>query len=60
MRVLVIYDSKSGHTEKMAEAIAKGAENAGAEVTLKRAENVKLQDFADADGIIMGSPTYFG
>ncbi len=60
MRILVVYDSKTGHTEKMAQAVAKGAENAGAEVVLKRAENFKLQDLSDADGIIMGSPTYFG
>ncbi len=60
MQVLVIYDSKTGHTEKMAKAVAKGAENVGAEVKLKRVEDVKLQDFVDADGIILGSPTYFG
>jgi NAD(P)H dehydrogenase (quinone) len=57
---LVLYDSKNGNTEKMAKAVAKGAENGGAKVTLKRAENVQNQDFEDADGIIMGSPTYFG
>jgi NAD(P)H dehydrogenase (quinone) len=60
MKILVVYDSKTGHTEKMAQAVAKDAESAGAQVLLKRAENVKLQEFLDADGIIMGSPTYFG
>ena len=60
MKILIVYDSKTGNTEKMANAVAKGAENADAQVTVKRAENVKLQDFQDSDGIIMGSPTYFG
>jgi NAD(P)H dehydrogenase (quinone) len=59
-RILVVYDSKSGNTEKMASAIAKGAENVGAQVSLKRVEYVSNQDFLDSDGIIMGSPTYFG
>ena len=27
---------------------------------MKRAEDVQLQDFTDSDGIITGSPTYFG
>jgi NAD(P)H dehydrogenase (quinone) len=60
MKILIVYDSKTGNTEKMAHSVAKGAQDAGAQVTLKRAENVKLQDFQDSDGIIMGSPTYFG
>ena len=60
VKILVIFDSKTGNTEKMAVALAKGAENEGAKVTVKRAEDVKLQDFTDSDGIITGSPTYFG
>jgi NAD(P)H dehydrogenase (quinone) len=60
MKILVVYDSKTGHTEKMAQAVAKGAENAGADISIQRAENVKPQEFLDADGITMGSPTYFG
>lgn len=60
MKIIVVFDSKSGSTEKMAHAIAKGAQNVGATVEVKRAENTVNQDFLDADGIIMGSPTYFG
>ena len=60
MQILVIYDSKGGNVEKMAHKVVKGAEDAGAKVILKRAEDVLNQDFLDADGIIMGSPTYFG
>ena len=45
----------------MALAVAKGAEKAGkVEVTVKRAEQITNSDLLAADGIIMGSPTYFG
>ena len=62
MIILVVYDSKTGNTEKMAQAIAKGAQKRGTDVkaSIQRAEQTKLQDLLDADGIIMGSPTYFG
>ncbi|HTY75467.1 MAG TPA: flavodoxin family protein [Candidatus Nanoarchaeia archaeon] len=60
MKILVVYDSKTGHTEKMALSVARGAETAGAEVTVKRVDTVKMKELQEADGIIMGSPTYFG
>ena len=60
-KILVIYDSKSGNTETMALAVAKGAEQTGdLEVIVKKAEETKNSDLLAADGIIMGSPTYFG
>jgi NAD(P)H dehydrogenase (quinone) len=58
---LVVFDSKSGNTEAMALAVAKGVEMAGdLEVTVKKVEETKNSDLLAADGIIMGSPTYFG
>ena len=60
-KILIVYDSKSGNTETMALAVAEGAEKAGdLEVTVKRAEQTTNSDLLAADGIIMGSPTYFG
>jgi NAD(P)H dehydrogenase (quinone) len=60
-KILVVFDSKSGNTEAMALAVAKGAEKAGdVEVTVRRAEETTNSDLLAADGIIMGSPTYFG
>ena len=45
----------------MAFAVAKGAEMVrDIAVTVKRAEQTKSNDLLGADGIIMGSPTYFG
>jgi NAD(P)H dehydrogenase (quinone) len=60
-KILIVYDSKSGNTEKMALVVAKGAEMKGdIEVTVKKVEQTNSSDLLEADGIIMGSPTYFG
>ncbi|MEM0313783.1 MAG: NAD(P)H-dependent oxidoreductase [Candidatus Bathyarchaeia archaeon] len=61
VRILVIYDSVTGNTEKMAYSIAEGAKQVeGVEVIVKKIDQANLEDLLDADGIIMGSPTYFG
>ena len=57
---LVVYDSKTSHTEKMAMSISQGMEGGGLEVKVKRVEDASLSDLTDADAIVLGSPTYFG
>jgi len=59
-KVLVVYHSKTGNTEKMAQLVAEGAETAGAEVKLRTADDTTLDDFKEADAILLGSPTYYG
>lgn len=59
-RVLIIYDSRSGNTGKMATAIAEGAKESGAEVEVKKVTEAKPEDLVSADGIILGSPNHFG
>ena len=60
-KILVVYDSRSGNTENMALAVAKGAKSVDdTEVIVKKADQTKSSDLLAADGIIMGSPTYFG
>ncbi|KPL16382.1 MAG: flavodoxin [candidate division Zixibacteria bacterium SM23_81] len=61
MRILVIYYSRTGNTKKLAEAIARGVREVE-EVTcvLKSVSEVKKADFLSSDGIIAGSPVYFG
>jgi len=59
-KVLVVYDSRTGNTEQMATAVAEGAKNAGAEVEIKKATRVGLDDLEAADAIVLGSPTHFG
>jgi len=59
-KVLIIYDSNTGNTEKLSEAVAKGAKQIS-EVTveMKRTEDVNFQDVIDADGYAIGSPSHF-
>jgi NAD(P)H dehydrogenase (quinone) len=85
MKVLVVFYSTYGHVYKMAEAIAKGAEEVGgSEVELRRVPETlpddvlekmgaveaqkafahipvcKVEELANADAIIFGTPTRFG
>lgn len=60
-KILIIYDSKTGHTKKMAMAVAQGAKEVkGVKVEVKKADKVNLKDLLEADGLIIGSPTYYG
>ena len=59
-KILVVYYSRSGNTKKMAEMIGRGAQKAGASCDVKEVEDVKAEDLKNYDGIIMGSPTYYG
>jgi len=58
--VLVVYYSRGGNTRQMAELVAEGATGAGADVDLKAVGKVSPEALLDYDGIVMGSPTYYG
>jgi NAD(P)H dehydrogenase (quinone) len=61
MQVLVMYYSKGGHTKKLAEEIAKGVKDVeDVACVVKSVADVTKDDFVAADGIIAGSPVYFG
>ena len=61
MQILILYFSKSGNTKKLAEAIVKGVENVdGVNAVLKKTAEVTKEDFVASDGVIAGSPVYFG
>jgi NAD(P)H dehydrogenase (quinone) len=49
-KVLVLYYSAYGHIEKMAEAVAEGAREAGAEVDIKRVPELVPEDVAKNSG----------
>ena len=55
-KLLIVYVTTTGNTEKMANAIAEGAKNAGADVTLKTVSDVSVNELADYDVIALGSP----
>ncbi|MBC8418392.1 MAG: NAD(P)H-dependent oxidoreductase [Proteobacteria bacterium] len=60
-RILIIYHSQDGHTQKMAESVAGGAGSIkGVTVVLKRAAEAGLRDLLECDGLAIGSPEYFG
>lgn len=60
VQVLVAYSSRTGNTEKLARAVARGVEGEGGAAVVKRASETTKEDLAAADGIILGSPVYFG
>ncbi len=59
-KILVVYHSRTGNTAKMAEAVAAGAKSAGSDAVLKKAGETTSEDLKKADGIVIGSPTYYG
>ena len=59
-KAIVLYFSKSGHTKRMAEAIAEGIASTKVSVTATDVAKAKLDDLATADAIVLGSPTYYG
>ncbi len=72
-KVLVLYFSKRGNTQKMARLMARGIESIdGCEALLRTVESdlpdaerpndalVSEQDMIDCDALILGSPSYFG
>ena len=59
-RMIVLYHSRTGNTEKMAKAVAEGAAAAGLEVATAKAEGFKAERLKDYGAIAVGSPTYYG
>jgi multimeric flavodoxin WrbA len=60
-RILVIYHSQTGRTEKMAKAVADGAKIIErTEVILKKASEATLDDLLACSGLAIGTPENFG
>ncbi len=59
-RVLVCYYSRTGNTRKMAARIAEALEKEGLEVALKKVADTEARELLDYDGLVFGSPTYYG
>jgi len=60
-RILIIYHSQTGNTEKMALSVADGAQSLEkTEVVLKRAQDATIEDLLASDGLAIGSPENFG
>lgn len=58
-KMLVLYYSRTGNTEKMAKAVVDGARSvSGVDVQLSIDFEVTSADLAGADAIVVGMPTY--
>lgn len=59
VHVLIVYHSEAGHTQTMAEAVARGARSvSGAKVTLLPVAEATNENVLAADAIILGSPVH--
>jgi NAD(P)H dehydrogenase (quinone) len=65
-KVAIVYHSGYGHTAVLADSVAQGVHDGGAQATLLKVEAFD-QDFeplfdqiADADAVVFGAPTYMG
>ncbi len=57
--VLISYFSKTGHTQRMAEEVAKGASSIqGVKVVVKPIDKTDMKDLLKADAVIIGSPVH--
>lgn len=60
-KILVAYYSLSGHTKKMAELIVEGIRKENTvDAELKNVQELKVDELLDYQGIIIGSPVYYG
>ncbi len=60
-KVLIVYYSRSGNTKQMADFVADGAREVnGVEVECRSVADVTPEDLLEPEGIILGSPVYYG
>lgn len=59
MKITIIYDSKTGNTEKMAKAIAEGASKKADTAIKKIGEAFPLTILTQADAVIFGTPAIY-
>jgi len=58
-KVFLIYESETGNTKAMAEAVMEGIQQEGVTVQIKKVEDATVDDLLEPDGIVIGCPTYF-
>lgn len=60
MKAVIIYHSRTGTTKKMAEIIHEEIKNNGIDADIFSVESIKPHQLLTYDGIVIGSPTYYG
>ena len=59
--ILIVYASRTGDTQAIADLIAEGIRMAGSTVTVKKISEIKSEaDLNGFDGYVFGAPTYHG
>lgn len=56
-RGIVVFDSKSGNTEKVARSLASGLKMAGVRATCVNAKDVQVGSLIEYDFVAVGAPT---
>jgi NAD(P)H dehydrogenase (quinone) len=60
-RVLILFDSRGGLTERLAEAVAEGVRSVpGAELRYRRVDDARAEELLEIDALILGSPNWSG
>ena len=61
LRILLLFDSRGGLTEQLAEAVADGARSvAGVDLRSRRIDEADPSELLEADALILGSPNWSG
>jgi NAD(P)H dehydrogenase (quinone) len=61
IRVLLVFDSRGGLTERLAEAVADGVHSVdGTELAYRRVDEGDVSELRRADALILGSPNWSG
>jgi NAD(P)H dehydrogenase (quinone) len=59
-KLIIAYYSRTGNTKKIAESISEGAKTVnGVNVVLQNVESIDPKEAVEADGFVLGSPSYF-
>lgn len=60
-KILIVYATRAGETEKMANIIAEGVRFTGNEAEVKSVKDISSETDTDGyDAVVLGSPTYHG
>ncbi|MGH9389980.1 MAG: flavodoxin family protein [Vicinamibacteria bacterium] len=58
--ILVVFDSRTGHTETLAKAVVEGVDQVeGVVAVLRRRDEVQDEDILSSSGILLGSPVHW-
>lgn len=58
--ILIVYESRTGHVEAMARAVAEGVKAGGAEPVLREFDRIEPSELPRYDGFAVGSFTSYG